>query len=276
MVTKKRYSIVFDNQCGVCNLGAKTMRQAGIMKPGQTIALSEYSDNELACNVDPSRACDEMAVIDLDDLSVVYGVKGWAQVIGEKKPQIGAFLGKPVMVKLLTPVYKLFAFNRRLIAPIKDAELTCEPSLNKFYRVLFLILIAFLGLAVTFASGAVLKNSGHFDFLSGVKLLAVKGPAWFLLWLMVKKDNNWDLAGHISMVVFYPLLIQAAALLVYTQTNSIVMLYGAMLLSVGALIYLFIKRGALLGFSISQRIKGLLVIHIWATVALAFWYYLAQ
>lgn len=276
MVNKKRYSIVFDDQCGVCNLGAKSMRKAGIMQPEQTIALSGFNKNDLACNVDPSRACDEMAVIDLQDLSVVYGVKGWAQVIGEKKPQIGAFLEQPIVVKLLTPGYKLFAFNRRLIAPLKSTKLTCEPSLNKFYRLLFLSVIAIIGLAVTFVSGEVVHEHFNIRFLSGLKLIAVKGSAWFLVWLLAKKGNTWDVAGHIGMVVFYPLFIQAIALLVYLQIGSAIVLYVASVLSIIVVWLMFFRRGSLLHFSVPKIVLGLIAMHIWAAAALTFWYYLAQ
>ena len=68
-----KYKIVFDNQCAACSLGVRSLTRMGLMNSNSSIELESFMENDIACNVDPIRACDEMAVINKDTLEVSYG-----------------------------------------------------------------------------------------------------------------------------------------------------------------------------------------------------------
>ena len=95
----KRYSIVFDNKCAVCKTGVKALQSIGFIDLDQGIELDQFHVNSLACNVDPERACDEMAVIDNESLDVSYGYDGYVNLLEVRHKKIS---------KLLT---SFFSFN---------------------------------------------------------------------------------------------------------------------------------------------------------------------
>ena len=138
----KRYSIVFDNKCAVCKTGVKALQSIGFMDLDQGIELDQFHVNSLACNVDPERACDEMAVIDNESLDVSYGYDGYVNLLEVRHKKISKLLSKNLVKLFINPFYLFLASNRRVIAPIQPSSTTCSPKLKKPYRIAFLTLVA--------------------------------------------------------------------------------------------------------------------------------------
>ena len=88
----KKYSIVFDNKCAVCNTSVKTFQKLGFLESIQAIELDKFRENNLACNVNPVRACNEMAVINNESLEVSYGYDGYVNLLGVRFKRLSKFM----------------------------------------------------------------------------------------------------------------------------------------------------------------------------------------
>ena len=123
----KKYSIVFDNKCGVCSVGVQTFKSFGLLDELQGIELDQFQHNSIACNVNPKKACDEMAVINNKSLEVSYGYDGYVQLLSVNYSFLSKIMSLKVVKKLINPFYIFFASNRRVIAPIQPSSSTCLP-----------------------------------------------------------------------------------------------------------------------------------------------------
>lgn len=268
----KRYSIVFDNKCAVCNIGARSFKAFGLMDNDQGIELDSFKENAVACNVDPNKACDEMAVIDLESLQVTYGYDGWVNVISQKSKLLSNFM-KLQMVKMIgNPLYVFFASNRRILAPLKIDESTCEPKLKKGYRLSLLVLMGIFAGFITYAKGELLAQTELFGFLNGWKLISVTGVGWVLTGLMYQKTNKWDYWGHLSVIAGTAIFLQMLALIGYKIFPKIGWVIGSMLLSDVLMVWMHFKRMRILQISQKQTVIWWLNLHISAGMLIGIYF----
>ena len=172
-----KYLIIFDNHCGACNLSMKLATKLGVIKTESKIALSEYKDNYATCNVDPQRACDEMAVVNKKTQEVYYGVKGYSLLLAEQYPFFYKLSQSELLINILNPLYIFLASNRRIIAPLRTSEAKCNHTLKKKYRFFMIFLLGFFVLLLAFfivkqQSAAIIERFGKFQSIrhSGLQL----------------------------------------------------------------------------------------------------------
>ncbi len=268
----KKYSIVFDNRCAVCNIGARSFKTLGLMDDEQGIALDSYQENAIACNVDPNRACDEMAVIDLESLEVTYGYDGWVQVISQKSKALSNFMKLGLVKAIGNPLYIFFASNRRILAPLQVDETTCEPKLKKGYRFSLLVLLGLFSGIITYQKGQLLALTEWFGFLDGWKLISVTGVGWLLTGLMYQKPNKWDYWGHLAVIAGTAIFLQMLALIGYSIFPSIAWVIGSMLLSDVLMIWMHYKRMMMMGMSQKYTWIWWLNLHISAGILIGIYF----
>lgn len=268
-----KYSIVFDNQCAACSLGVRSLKKFGLMSSESTIELETFSDNELACNVNPKRACDEMAVINKETLEVSYGYDGYADLISEQYPRLGGFMNKNWVKRLLNPLYLFFASNRRILAPLTPTETTCEPTLKKEFRLGLIALMAVYAGGITYIKGGLLEGSEWFSFLSPWKLISITGVGWLITGLFYNGKRKWDYWGHLSVIAGSAIFIQTLALIGYYFLPSFVWVTGSMLLCDVLMIWMHYKRTKLLGESQKQTLIWWLVLHLSAGGLMVLYYF---
>lgn len=269
----KKYSIVFDNHCGVCNVGANTLNKFGALNHVQTIQLSEFSENQVACNVDPARACNEMAVISMDDFSVEYGLRGIARIVENKSPFMSKMLNSKLGHVLFDPLYKIFAFNRRIIAPLEVKGKLCKPILNKKYRLILILLAAVFSVLVTYKKGELIHSINFLHFINGGNLLLVTGAGWFITGVLYRKKDKWDYWGHIAVIASAAIFIQFVALCIYKFWPSPYLLLSAMLIGDPLMLFMHIKRMRILGRSQKQTVIWWVILHLTAGGILSLYYF---
>lgn len=268
-----KYSIVFDNQCAVCSLGVKSLTKMGLMHSESSIELESYMDNTIACNVDPSRACDEMAVINRETLQVSYGYDGYTNLIGEKYSTLARLMRKSWMKWLVNPFYLFFASNRRILAPLTPTASTCEPSLKKNYRIGLLVLMAVFAGSVTYIKGGLLQKIDIFSFLGPWKLISITGIGWLVSGFVYKGKNRWDYWGHLSVIAGTAIFIQTLALVGYFFVPSFIWVIGSMLLSDILMVFMHYKRIKLIDESQKNTLIWWLILHTSAGSLVAFYYF---
>ena len=267
-----KYKIVFDNQCAACSLGIRSLTRMGLMNSNSSIELESFMENDIACNVDPIRACDEMAVINKDTLEVSYGYDGYVNLFIEKYPILGKIMRNRVIKWIFNPYYLFFASNRRILAPLTPTETTCQPTLKKNFRFGLIFLVALYAGVITYIKGGILQNSEWFSFLSPWKLISITGLGWLITGLLYNGKEKWDYWGHLSVIAGTAIFIQTIALVGYYFFPSFFWVIGSMLLSDFVMIWLHYKRIKLIGESQKQTIIWWLILHLSALALITFYF----
>ena len=257
----KKYSFVFDNKCAFCNRGFRTLESIGVVDLSQGIKLDQFKSNELACNVDPERACDEMAVINNESLEVSYGYDGYVNLLSVRYHRFSKLLSYRVVKYFLNPLYLFIASNRRVIAPIQPSSSTCSPKLKKTYRFTFFILVAFIAGAVTYVKGYLLSSYELFKFLSGWKLIIITGFSWLVTSILYQKPNKWEYWGHLATIVAAATLIQVIGLFGYFVFSNILWIVCFMLTSDLVMLWMHYLRIKIIGVNQRQTLIWWMTLH---------------
>lgn len=244
-----------------------------MVKEENSIELEHHQKNQAACNVDPQLACDEMAVIDNNTQLVRYGVDGYMLLLAEQAPILAKLLDNRFCKFIITPIYVLFASNRRIIAPRELTENTCNPRLKKGYRLALMLLLGLFSAVVTFQKGEILKGGELFGFLDGYKLLQVTGVGWILTGLAYRGANRWDYWGHLSVIAGTAIFIQSIALFGYHFYPSLGWVIGSMFVSDVLMLYMHYSRMKMLKMSQKYTLRWWLILHITAGLSVAQYYY---
>lgn len=268
-----RYKIIFDNNCAVCSIGVNTMMNTGLMGKDTGIPLSDHTQFDVACNVDPQKACNEMAVVDMETRKVEYGIDGYVSLLKERQPFFGKLLNTLLGRFIANPLYTFFASNRRIIAPLKIEDNTCTPALNKKARFAFVFTMGLYAALITFLKGEILATTAEFHFLNGFKLLQVTGIGWILTGLFYREDNRWDYWGHLAVIATSAIFLQTLALIGYYFLPSIFWVLGSMFLSDLLMTYLHYKRTKGMGKSQKYTLRWWLILHLTAIGSVAQYYY---
>lgn len=267
----KKYSIVFDNKCAVCNRGVKALQSIGFMDLNQGIELDQFQSNELACNVDLERACDEMAVINNQTLDVSYGYEGYINLLSVNHKRLASLLSTKGVKLFLNPFYLFIASNRRVIAPVQPSPTTCSPKLKKPYRFAFLVLIALYAVTVTYVKGSLLSRYDHFSFLTGWRLIIITGIGWFVTGILYQKPNKWNYWGHLAMIAGIAVFIQTLGIFGYLFYPSILWITMSIAISDLVMIWMHYRRINILGGKQRQTFIWWLILHSTAICMIIFY-----
>lgn len=267
-----KYVIIFDNQCAACSLGVRSLKKIGLMNSKSSIELESFKENDIACNVDPVRACDEMAFIDKDTLEVSYGYDGYTNLFLEKYSFLGKIMKNRIIKWLFNPLYLFFASNRRILAPLKPTESTCKPTLKKNFRLGLIVLMALYSGIITYIKGGLLEQSDWFSFLNPWKLISITGIGWLITGLFYNGKNKWDYWGHLSVIAGTAIFIQTLALVGYYFSPNYIWLFSSMLISDFVMIWMHYRRIKLIEEMQKQTLIWWAILHLSAGILTAIYY----
>ena len=267
-----KYLIVYDNHCGACNLGVNLITKMGMIKTESKVKLSAHESNDITCNINPQRACDEMAVVNKTTKEIHYGTEGYALLLAERFPFLIKLSQNEFLINIFNPLYILFASNRRIIAPLKTDDAKCTPTLKKSYRLFMMVFLGIFAAIITYKKGEILNNIEIFSFLNGFKLIQVTGVGWILTGLFFKGPNRWDYWGHLSVMAGTAIFIQSLALIGFNYLPHIAWVIGSMLISDFLMLYMHYNRMKTMQLSQSYTLRWWLILHITAVLSLLQYY----
>src|SRR5580693_7333252 len=135
MKTLKNHMILFDEECPMCRAYTQAFVQSGMLeKEGRAAYQSEL---ETVCPlIDRQRAVNEIALVNIQNGEVSYGVESLFKVIGNAWPLFGPLFRFKPFAWLMSKVYAFIAYNRRVIVPAgKNAEADAwQPTFKLHYR----------------------------------------------------------------------------------------------------------------------------------------------
>ena len=267
-----KYLIVYDNHCAACSIGVNLITKMGIIKAESKVELSLHQSNNLTCNIDPQRACNEMAVINKETNEILYGTEGLALLLAERFPLFTKLSKSKVFISILNPIYLLFASNRRIITPLRINEATCTPTLKKSYRLFMMVMLGIFATVITYKKGEILSNVELFSFLNGFKFIQITGIGWVLTGVFFNGSNRWDYWGHLSIMAGTAILIQSFALIGFHYIPHLAWVIGSMLISDFLMLYMHYNRIRIMGLSQKFTLRWWLILHITALLSLLHYY----
>jgi predicted DCC family thiol-disulfide oxidoreductase YuxK len=140
MKTLKNHLILFDAECPMCKAYTQAFVTSGML---DAAGRADYQSGiGAACPlIDKKRAANEIALVNLENGEVTYGIKSLFKVIGNSFPVFAPLFAFNPFVWFMSKVYAFIAYNRRVIIPAgKDDEgYACQPTFKLHYRIAYLL-----------------------------------------------------------------------------------------------------------------------------------------
>lgn len=218
-------TMYFDNGCRVCRTGALLAGKSGIANKAELAELQEMNE-QVSCDLDKARYCNEIAVYDVLSKESRYGIKGMVWFVEDKWGKwVNVFLFPPIY-QILNFFYHIFSYNRKMIAPVYEkVENDCKPEFHWGYRLGYIIIaslvsailikefsfwiifvpnliIALLGLILS-PTGKKMEYLGHLSTISLVQTLGI-GTYIFVFSRIL---NETDFAGVFILLLLLPFYI---------------------------------------------------------------------
>ena len=202
METLKTKTLIYDQNCPMCNWYTGKMQQTGVLGQSGRVAFEQLDTND-QCRLNLQRARHEIPMIDRQTGEVIYGLDALAMVFANAYPILKPVITLGWFKSIFRPVYSFISYNRRVIAggPQEDLNtFSFAPDFNLYWR---LVLIA-----AGFAYTAICI--GVFALLMALNpvLLLLWVTAYFVLLLAVDLVSNgtteqkWDYLGHLAVLGF--------------------------------------------------------------------------
>jgi hypothetical protein len=215
-------TVVYDGDCGLCRRAAGLFVRPLFVGRDTDARPFEAYDGEVAERLRAAGIHDEMAVIDEHTGEIRGGYRGI--LFAARRGRLGwlaRLLALPGVRHGATALYRLVAYNRRILAPPPERTVACacEPSDHLGYRLAFMA----LSLVATFGCGALFMGAlpappAGFDpahaFTAGFARWWALWPWWLGLGsLLTASFVGWRKDGRLFLPTAHVLLTQALGLL---------------------------------------------------------------
>lgn len=141
MKTLKNHTLLYDEDCPLCQVYTSGFIKTGMLDQDGRQPYSQISTEDQTL-IDLSRASNEIALVDRQNKTVIYGVDSLLKVIGFRFPIIQKIGQFQLINFLLEKLYSLISYNRKVIIPSKEnssQKLQCIPKFNIKYRLLYIL-----------------------------------------------------------------------------------------------------------------------------------------
>lgn len=208
----KDYLILYDAECPVCTLYAKTLVKAGLLETDGRAAYQNLESD--ACPVvDRQRAVNEIALVNQQTGEVVYGIKSLFKIFGSVVPLLDPLLNFAPFVWLMSKIYAFFSFNRRMIIPAIGDGFQLQPTFRLTYRIAYLIFTwAVTSYILTLYAGLLIGIVPAGNIYR--EALICGGQIFFQAFVvsLVNNEKKWDYLGNMMTISFAGSLLLGAML----------------------------------------------------------------
>ncbi len=221
--------LVYDGDCPLCDrMSAFALR----FLPGEIRQPLQDFSAETADRLDAAGIRNEMAVLAPASGEIRSGVPGLLWLLrGTASPilaPLARLLDRPLFRGPLTVLYRLFSFNRRILAPplARPAgfRCACDPDDRPGYQLALIALLLGLALILTALFGAAVAAGTGIEGIESprrgaLQMVIAAGSGWVLLLLALftalglPRDLRLRFAGHLGMVMIRGLLVLVPAML---------------------------------------------------------------
>lgn len=167
MKTLENQTLLYDDDCPLCRVYTSGFIKAGMLDENGKKPYCQLSDEEQNF-INVKRASNEIALVDNENKTVIYGIDSLLKVIGFSFPWMEKVGNVKAIKFFLKKLYSFISYNRKVIIPSKikkEIKLQCVPDFNFKYRILY-ILFAII-------TSSFLLNKFNTDFIFSKILLFV-------------------------------------------------------------------------------------------------------
>ncbi|MDQ0595136.1 hypothetical protein QFZ37_003505 [Chryseobacterium ginsenosidimutans] len=223
MKTLKNHTLIYDNECPMCNIYSKGFTKCGMLDENGREAFTELSfkNKEL---IDFKRAKNEIALVDHNRNKVMYGLDSLLVIIGNSFPVLEKIARIKPLYWFFKKLYSFVSYNRKQIIPSKkdDIDQSCIPDFNLKYRITYITFVVFFSAYILSLFTAKLGlNVGH-NFLREFTV-CLGQIVWQTLFLRsYLKEKLWNYLGNMMTVSLIGTLLLIPAL--FLNLNSILLI----------------------------------------------------
>lgn len=132
--------LLYDAECPMCQLYSNGFIRAGMLDKNGRADFSKASP-QLCQLIDSDRACNEIALVDVKNGTVKYGIHSLFAIIAHSFPMFNRLFAFVPFQWIIKRLYSFISFNRRVIICGNDPEspTACKPDFNLSYRIAYLL-----------------------------------------------------------------------------------------------------------------------------------------
>lgn len=260
----KNHTLIYDNECPMCNLYSKGFIKSGMLDENGREAFTEVSCKNKNL-IDFTRAKNEIALVDHNRNAVIYGLDSLLAIIGNSFPLLEKITKIQSLYWFFSKLYSFVSYNRKQIIPSKNTDYSCTPDFNLRYRLAYIVFVILFSSLIGYACKEKSGLSSGLDVI-WLPVFYIVLILWQLLFLQsYSKENIWDYLGNmmtvslIGSLLFFPVLI--------IDTHSFP---GFMYFGIVAMIMLLehVRRCTILNLSVFHTISWLVFIGIYVIICL--------
>lgn len=224
----KNHTLIYDNECPMCNIYSSAFIKAGMLDANGREAFTQLTlDNKKT--IDFRRAKNEIALIDHEKNKVIYGLDGLLLIIGNSFPVLEKIVRVQPLYRFFKKLYSFVSYNRKQIVPAgkEDMEESCIPDFNLKYRLVYLIFTVLLSSYVLSLFTAKSGLGLHQNFLREF-VICLGQIVWQTVFLKAYlKEKIWDYLGNMMTVSLIGTLLLIPALFTDFKPVFYLMYFGA-------------------------------------------------
>jgi len=140
MKTLRNHTVVYDDECPLCDLYTGIFVKTKMLDENGRVPFSKMPA-EVYKKVDHQRACNEIALINKDTGTVLYGVDSLLVIIGNRYSFVKYLFSLTLSKWLIRKFYSFISYNRKVIVPGKifEAGNSCTPDYHITYRWAYIV-----------------------------------------------------------------------------------------------------------------------------------------
>ncbi|WP_143883589.1 DCC1-like thiol-disulfide oxidoreductase family protein [Chryseobacterium binzhouense] len=227
MKTLNNHTLIYDNECPLCNLYSKGFIKSGMLSENGREAFTELSlSNEKL--IDLNRAKNEIALVDYKKNTVIYGLDSLLLIIGNSFPTLEKIARIKPLYWFFKKLYSFVSYNRKQIIPsAKDHSVkACVPDFSLKYRLAYITFVTFFSSYILSAFSGNLglnlqQNFGRELFICLSQII------WQTIFLKsYLKEKFWDYLGNMMTVSLIGTLLLIPGLLFSFNSLSAIVYFG--------------------------------------------------
>jgi len=255
MQTLKHHTIVYDDECPMCDLYTRSFVRAGML---DETGREPFTDaKEILCHIDRDRARDEIALVNDRTGEVYYGVDSLMRIISNSFPIFRPLFRNAVFYWLMKKFYAFISYNRKVIMPARKNQnaQSCIPAFNIPYRVAYIV---FSWIVTSWVLNAYVQTLSSFmpsgNFFR--EFLVCGGQIFFqgLFVIFFHERGVLNYAGNLMTISLGGALALSIPLMLASVIQSPFLFAGWFLIVVGCMLVEHMRRVRILGLSFGLTI----------------------
>jgi hypothetical protein len=257
----ENHIILFDAECPMCKAYTKAFVKTGMLDDNGRAAYQNGMDN-ICPVIDKQRAVNEIALVDLKNGEVTYGVNSLFKIIGNACPVFAPLFKFKPFAWFMSTIYAFISYNRRVIIPAAETsdEYIYQPTFKKHYRIAYLLFTWFF-------TGFILTRYAH--LLTGIVPLGNQWREYFICGGQIifqgivistfAKGKLWKYLGNMMTISFAGSLLLLLPLITSIWVTIPVFYFAVYFMGVAGLMLLeHIRRTKLLGLGLVMTVTWVL------------------